>query len=74
MLLSIVKSILESKLLLMLLPSSNKQHKLIFLTLGGDVGNSEVDWKPGFIGIAHVIREPYAFGYNGKPKNSWYLR
>ena len=44
------------------------ENKLLFLTLGGDVGNSEVDWKPGFIGIAHVIREPYAFGYNGKPK------
>lgn len=36
--------------------------------MGGDTGKSEVDWVPGFIGVAHVIREPYDFGYNGKEK------
>lgn len=40
--------------------------KHVFVTLGGDTGKSEVDWVPGFIGVAHVIREPYDFGYNGK--------
>lgn len=42
--------------------------KHVFVTLGGDTGKSEVDWVPGFIGVAHVIREPYDFGYNGKEK------
>lgn len=42
--------------------------RVIFVTLGGDTGKSEVDWMPGFIGIAHVISEPYDFGYNGKQK------
>lgn len=42
--------------------------KTVFITLGGDTGKSEVDWKPGFIGVAHVITEPYDFGYNGKDK------
>lgn len=42
--------------------------KHVFVTLGGDTGKSEVDWIPGFIGVAHVIREPYDFGYNGKEK------
>lgn len=34
----------------------------------GDTGKAEVDWVPGFIGVAHVIKEPYDFGYNGKEK------
>lgn len=42
--------------------------KKVFVTLGGDVGKSEVDWKPGFKGVAHVTKEPYDFGYNGKGK------
>lgn len=42
--------------------------KTVFITLGGDTGKSEVDWKPGFIGVAHVITEPYDFGYNGRDK------
>ena len=42
--------------------------KTVFVTLGGDTGKSEVDWNPGFIGVAHVIKEPYDFGYNGKEK------
>lgn len=42
--------------------------KQIFVTLGGDTGKSEVDWTPGFVGIAHIIKEPYDFGYNEKPK------
>lgn len=42
--------------------------KKVFVTLGGDVGKSEVDWKPGFKGVAHVIAAPYDFGYNGKKK------
>lgn len=42
--------------------------KIVFVTLGGDTGKSEVDWAPGFIGIAHVIKAPYDFGYNGKDK------
>jgi hypothetical protein len=40
----------------------------VFVTLGGDTGKSEVDWTPGFIGVAHVTKEPYDFGYNGKEK------
>lgn len=42
--------------------------KIVFVTLGGDTGKSEVDWTPGFVGVAHVIKEPYDFGYNGKEK------
>lgn len=42
--------------------------KKVFVTLGGDTGKSEVDWTPGFIGVAHVTKEPYDFGYNGKDK------
>lgn len=42
--------------------------KIVFVTLGGDTGKSEVDWIPGFVGVAHVIKEPYDFGYNGKEK------
>lgn len=45
-----------------------KEGRIVFLTLGGDIGKSEVDWEPGFIGIAHVARSPYDFGYNGKDK------
>lgn len=42
--------------------------QIVFVTLGGDTGKSDVDWIPGFIGIAHVIKKPYDFGYNGKEK------
>lgn len=42
--------------------------KKVFVTLGGDTGKSEVDWIPGFIGVAHVTKDPYDFGYNGKDK------
>lgn len=42
--------------------------QIVFFTLGGDTGKAEVDWDPGFIGIAHIIKEPYDFGYNGKAK------
>lgn len=40
----------------------------ILLTLGGDTGNSEVDWKPGFRGIAHIIKAPYGHGYRSEKK------
>ncbi len=43
-------------------------NKIVFLTLGGDTGKSDVDWEPGFIGIAKILKEPYEFGYNDKPK------
>lgn len=42
--------------------------KKVFITLGGDIGKSEVDWLPGVVGVAHIIREPYDFGYNGNKK------
>lgn len=42
--------------------------KIVFVTLGGDRGKKEVDWEPGFFGIAHIVKEPYDFGYNGKSK------
>lgn len=42
--------------------------KTVFVTLGGDRGKKEVDWEPGFFGIAHIIKEPYDFGYDGKDK------
>lgn len=42
--------------------------KIVFLTLGGDIGKREVDWDPGFRGIAHVVKEPYDYGYDGRPK------
>lgn len=40
----------------------------VFVTLGGDTGKREVDWTPGFRCVAHVIKAPYDFGYNGKEK------
>lgn len=43
-------------------------NKIVFVTLGGDTGKSEVDWEPGFFGIAHIIKTPYGHGYNGKEK------
>lgn len=42
--------------------------KIVFVTLGGDRGKKEIDWEPGFFGIAHIVKEPYDFGYNGKSK------
>ena len=39
---------------------------ILFLTLGGDKGNSEVDWNPGFRAIAHVAKAPYDYGHDGK--------
>ncbi|MCH5259644.1 MAG: AAA family ATPase [Lachnospiraceae bacterium] len=43
-------------------------NRIIFVTLGGDTGRAEVDWEPGFFGIARVTRTPYDFGYNDKEK------
>lgn len=42
--------------------------KIVFVTLGGDRGKKEVDWEPGFYGVAHVIKTPYDFGYGGNAK------
>lgn len=42
--------------------------KIVFVTLGGDTGKAEVDWEPGFFGVAHIIKTPYEHGYNGKDK------
>lgn len=46
--------------------------KIIFLTLGGDIGKSTVDWKPGFSGICHITKEPYDLGYIKKGKNKYF--
>lgn len=40
----------------------------VFLTLGGDRGNSEVDWEPGFRAIAHVVKAPYGHGCRSEAK------
>ena len=40
----------------------------VFLTLGGDRGNSEVDWEPGFRAIAHIVKAPYGHGYRSEVK------
>lgn len=40
----------------------------VFLTLGGDRGNSEVDWEPGFRAIAHIVKAPYGHGYRREAK------
>lgn len=40
----------------------------VFLTLGGDRGNSEVDWEPGFRAIAHIVKTPYGHGYRSEAK------
>lgn len=45
-----------------------KMNRIVFVTLGGDTGKAEVDWEPGFFGIAHIIKTPYDHGYNGKDK------
>lgn len=43
-------------------------NRIVFVTLGGDRGKKEVDWEPGFYGIAHIVKPPYDFGYNGNDK------
>lgn len=43
-------------------------NKIVFVTLGGDRGSKEVDWNPGFYGIAHIVEPPYDFGYNNNKK------
>ena len=50
------------------LPEKLSVGRVVFLTLGGDTGKKDVDWKPGFRGIAHVVKEPYGRGYSGKDK------
>lgn len=42
--------------------------RIVFVTLGGDRGKKEVDWQPGFYGIAHIVKPPYDFGYNNNDK------
>lgn len=42
--------------------------RIVFVTLGGDRGKKEVNWEPGFYGIAHIVKPPYDFGYNGDKK------
>lgn len=42
--------------------------RIVFVTLGGDRGKKEVDWEPGFYGIAHIVNPPYDFGYNNNDK------
>jgi len=53
------------------LSESLKNGTIIFVAIGGDVGSSSVDWKPGFYAISHVCKEPYDVGYEkdkrGKP-------
>ncbi len=38
-------------------------NRIVFVALGGDKGQSSVDWHKGFYGLAKVIREPYDIGY-----------
>lgn len=40
-----------------------KVGKIVFVALGGYVGGPGVDWVPGFVGIAHICKEPYDIGY-----------
>jgi len=42
--------------------------RIVFVTLGGDRGKKEVDWEPGFFGVAHIVKAPYDFGYGGNDK------
>lgn len=50
------------------LPDKLTLNKMVFLTLGGDIGRAEVDWEPGFRAIAHVIKPPYDRGYRQEKK------
>lgn len=50
------------------LPEKLTVDRIVFITVGGDTGKKEVDWKPGFFGISHVIKPPYDYGYNSKDK------
>lgn len=56
------------------LSESLKEGKIIFVALGGDVNTSQVDWTPGFIGIAHVCKEPYDMGYTTDRRGKGYFR
>lgn len=41
---------------------------IVFITLGGDKSNREVDWNTGFYAIAHIVKCPYDYGADGKDK------
>ena len=56
------------------LVESIKEGKIVFIALGGDVTKSEVDWTPGFFGIAHVCKEPYDMGYASAKRGKSYFR
>lgn len=42
------------------------ENNIIFVTLGGDKTNREVDWDTGFYAIAHVVKSPYDYGTEGR--------
>lgn len=56
------------------LSDSLKNGTLIFVAIGGDVGSSAVDWKPGFYAISHVCREPYDIGYEKDKRGKAYFK
>ena len=56
------------------LSDSLKNGTIIFVAIGGDVGSSAVDWKPGFYAVAHVCREPYEIGYEKDKRGKAYFK
>lgn len=48
--------------------------RIVFVTLGGDKGKTEVDWKTGFYAIAHVSKAPYDIGYEKNKRGMNYFK
>jgi hypothetical protein len=38
-------------------------NRIVFVALGGDVGQSTTDWDRGFYAIGHIVKQPYDIGY-----------
>lgn len=47
---------------------------IVFVALGGYIGEKGVDWDPGFVGVAHICREPYDNGYKKGGRGKDYFK
>lgn len=56
------------------LQETMKLGKIIFIALGGDAGQSAVDWDRGFYAVGHIIKEPYEIGYLQAAKGTKYYK
>lgn len=54
--------------------SSMTLNRVVFIALGGDAGQSSVDWARGFYAIGHVVKEPYDVGYATSTRGTPYYK